>query len=183
MKKLLFLLIIFQWIASGCNRHHEPMVVTERIQYDVPIKSPEPDYDWWIQNLVGPQREQIVNLILSGAKSGKYKTYDYFFRPLSRGQVAAILSDTLVRKLRRETPPYELYDTVIITRIRNKDIVRLRFLEEWRTDPSTLQFEKVIKGVAPVARRIDQTGTVRWQPLFWIIPDEKDAETLRREAD
>ncbi len=183
MKKLVVFFIIVNWFFAGCRQHHEPVVVTKRIQYDVPIKNPDPEYDWWIQNLTGPRREQIVDLILDGAKSGKYKAYDYFFEPLSAKQVAGILSDTVVRKLRKETPPYELYDTTIITTIHPKDILRLRFLEEWRTDPSSLKFEKIIMGVAPIARRIDQFGNERWQPLFWIIPNAEDAASMRKSTE
>ena len=57
MKKLTIFLtaiLIMQLITSCMQKKRE--VVTEKIQYDVNIKSPDPDYDWWIQNLPGPQR-------------------------------------------------------------------------------------------------------------------------------
>ncbi len=179
MKRYIFpVLIIFLFVTS-CNRGHEPVLVTKKIQYDVNIKSPDPEYDWWIQNLVGPEREKIVTLIMEGAKAGKFKAYDYYYEPLTVKQVNDIIADTVAVKVQRDKPPYDIFDTLMIDRIENRDILRLRFMEEWRVNPKTLQFEKIVRGIAPVARRISQTGEVRWQPLFWIFPDDDFAKKLR----
>ncbi len=181
MKKSIFPVILFFLLLSSCGERDQPLLITKKIQYDVNIKSPNPEYDWWIQNLVGPQREEIVTLILDGAKTGKFKAYDYYYQPISKQEVASILSDTLIQKLRRTEPPYALYDTMVIHKITGKDVVRLRFMEEWRVNPKTLQFEKIIKGVAPVAKRIDAKGVIRWQPLFWIFPNKNTAQSLQNE--
>ena len=164
---------------ASCHSKNEE-IITQRIQYDVNIKSPNPDYDWWIQNLTGPQRERLVKTILQGAVSGKFKAYDYFYQPLDRQAVAHILSDTVVVKVRESYPPYAIKDTLIISHIRVKDIQRLRFMEEWYINPETMQFTKEIKGIAPVARRLDAEGNVRWQPLFWIFPDPKTVKNLQQ---
>lgn len=185
MRKYLLPLIFFAGIIpvlllfSSCHDRNEE-VITKRIQYDVNIKSIHPDYDWWIQNLVGPQREKLVKTILQGAVSGKYKAYDYFYNPLDKKAVSSILTDTLILKVREPEPPYALKDSIVVTHIRTGDIRRLRFLEEWRVDPETMQFTKMIKGIAPVARRIDAEGKIRWQPLFWIFPNAKTARNLRQ---
>jgi len=173
---LLFLGLLF----SACRQNREE-IITKRIQYDVNIKSPDPNYDWWIQNLAGEQREHLVRLLLKGAKSGKYPAYDYYYHPLSRQAVANILTDTIVRKLRRAKPPYDLRDTLIIERIQASDIQRLRFMEEWRVDRKNFAFEKKVVGIAPVARRFDQGGKLRWQPLFWIFPDKEFLNSLKDE--
>ena len=60
---LLFLVLLF----SACRQNREE-IITKRIQYDVNIKSPDPNYDWWIQNLAGEQREHLVRLLLRGLK-------------------------------------------------------------------------------------------------------------------
>jgi len=127
-----------------------------------------------------PQRENLVKAILQGAISGKYKAYDYFYNPLDKEEVSRILSDTMVLKVRETEPPYALRDSIVVTHIRAGDIQRLRFLEEWRIDRETMQFTKVIKGIAPIARRLDAEGNARWQPLFWIFPDPKTARKLRQ---
>lgn len=173
MKPLIFiasLLIVFVFVSS-CE-HNNSKLITKKIQYDVNIKSPSPDYDWWIQNLPGPDREEIVEMILEGAKSGKFKAYDYFHKPLNVNQVNSILKDTMVLHLMREEPPYEEYDTTIIHLIENADIQKLRFLEKWEINEGNLQMTKTIYAIAPVASRKDFNGIDRWQPLFWIYTDE-----------
>jgi hypothetical protein len=53
-------------------------------------------------------------------------------------------------------------------------------LEEWHIDPATLEFDKKILGIAPVARRTDDTGNERWQPLFWIYVDNDFIQKLKK---
>ena len=175
MKKQLksFALFILIVAVSSCQQGKKE-VVTERIQYDVNIKSPDPDYDWWIQNLPGPQREKLVGTILTGALDGKFQAYDYFNNPITAAEVSSILSDTTIIRLTQVEPPYESYDSLVIYNIVKEDILRIRFLEEWRMNPDDLSFEKKIVGIAPVARRVVM-DMERWQPLFWIYPD-KDFE-------
>ncbi len=172
-------IIVALSLFAGCRSKPEE-IITKRIQYDVNIKSPNPNYDWWIQNLVGPQREKLAETILRGAVSGKIKVYDYYYQPLNKQAVARILSDTIAIRVKETKPPYAVKDTLIIKHIGIKDIQRLRFLEEWRINPKTMQFTKIIKGIAPVARHFDAQGNVRWQPLFWIFPNLNTAKELQR---
>ena len=79
--KNIFLFLFVMIIASACEQNNKE-VIAEKIQYDINIVSPDPEYDWWIQNLPGPQRERFVNMIIDGALSGKYQAYDYFYSPL-----------------------------------------------------------------------------------------------------
>ena len=155
-------------------------IIAEKIQYDVSIKSPDPEYDWWIQNLVGPQREKLVNSLMDAAVSGKFKVYDYFNLELTPNQVRQLLSDTLFIQLTDEEPPYEERDTLIIETIERKDILKIRFLEEWKFNQNTLQIEKKVMGIGPVARRIDQNGNERWQPLFWIYTDNDFLQSFKQ---
>jgi len=180
MRNLIFFLatILFLQIVSSCDNSKKE-IVTEKIQYDVNIKSPDPDYDWWIQNLPGPQREKLVETLLTGALEGKFQAYDYYNNPISPAEVSTILSDTTVVRLTQVEPPYETYDSVIIYNIVSEDILRIRFLEEWRINPEDLSFEKKIVGIAPIARRV-VLGTERWQPLFWIYPDKKFEDNLKK---
>jgi hypothetical protein len=177
MKKYVLFLTLVIFVTS-CQQDKKD-IITEKIQYDVNIKSPNPDYDWWIQNLPGPQRDQLVDMILGGAQSGKFQTYDYFNKPMSAFEVSKILSDTSVLTLMGKEPPYEYYDTAIVYTIQREDILKIRFLEEWSIDPDNLKIEKKILGIAPVARRIDPMGIERWQPLFWIYTDEKFIQKIK----
>ena len=167
-------------VLAGCQPRKKGEVIANKIQYDVNIVSPDPDYDWWIQNLPGPQREKLVNMIIDGAKSGKFQAYDYFNQPITPGDVASILSDTTFLSMVDENPPYEEYDTLVVYNIKRADVLRIRFLEEWTIDPNTLQIEKKVLGIAPIARRYDAMGILRWQPLFWIYTDKDYVKTLQK---
>jgi len=163
----------------SCQQKTEQQLLTERIQYDVTIKSPSPDYDWWIQNLEGPAREKLVRMILEKAMKGEVQVHDYFNNPLESKQVGHILHDTMLLKLMRQEAPYEMYDTVVVHHIEPTDVLRIRFLEEWYIDPVSLQITKKVLGIAPVARRFDSEGIERWQPLYWIYTDERYPEKMQ----
>lgn len=181
MKKTHYILLMMAmlFLIMAC-RQSENEVVANKIQYDVNIKSPDADYDWWIQNLPGPQREMLVDMIISGAKSGKFRAYDYFNQPITPAKVAEILSDTTLVSIVDENPPYKETDTMMVYNIRRNDILRIRFLEEWTIDPATLKITKRVLGIAPVARRYDATGTELWQPLFWIYTDKDYIKQLNK---
>jgi hypothetical protein len=178
LKKTNLLLMISLMLAGIACQQAEKEIIANRIQYDVNIKSPNPDYDWWIQNLPGPQRELLVSTILDGALSGKYQAYDYFNNPISAFDVSKIMSDTSYLTLVNQDPPYDEKDTVVVNSILEEDILRLRFLEEWKLNPEDLTMDKKVLGIAPIARRVDITGIERWQPLFWIYTDDKFIKEL-----
>lgn len=163
--------VIGLFLLGSCGEGKRE-VIAEKIQYDVSIKSPDPAYDWWIQNLVGPEREKLVDYLMDGAISGKFQAFDYYNNPLTPKEILSILSDTMVMSIMENQPPYDFYDTVVVNTIEKQDILRLRFLEEWKINPGNLQFEKRVLGIGPVARRFDENGNERWQPLFWIYTDQ-----------
>lgn len=180
-KNIMYGLILFSLMsAASCNQKKETTVVTPKIQYDVFVKSPDPSYDWWIQNIAGPQREQLVATILNGALSGKYPAYDYYYKPISPQQVSRILNDTLRKTVQEKKPPYELKDTLIVKKITVKDILKLRFMEQWEVNEQNLTFEKKVMGIAPVARITDPSGNTRWQPLFWLFPNKTFLKQLKQ---
>ncbi len=181
MKRQLFILIVLALIIQSCKQEKpKGELITKKIQYDVNIKSPDPNWDWWIQNLVGPEREKLVNLIMDGALSGKFQAYDYFNEPISPAEIKMMLADTTYETLKRDYPPYEEYDTAVVIKINRSDIKRIRFLEEWRIDTNTMQFTKKVFGIGPVAQRPDFQGIMRWQPLFWIYTDKDFLKELKK---
>jgi len=177
MKKIIILVIAgltFGWLTS-CkdNTDKSKTVITERIQYDVNIKSPNPDYDPWVQNIDRRKRMAFVNMIMDAAYSGKIQAYDYFNNPITAEQVKSIGVDTIYQTLMRVYPPYDEYDTVIISKFELKDITKIRFLEEWYIDEDNLEIEKKITGIAPVIGKYDQSGNLLgFQPLFWLYLDK-----------
>ena len=123
MKQIHYVLILFFVIILASCQPNKNEVITNKIQYDVSIKSPDPEYDWWIQNLVGPERERLVEIIIEGAKSGKFDAYDYYNEPIDKYEVQALFSDTMFVEMMREVPPYELFDTIVVYNIYPKDIL------------------------------------------------------------
>ena len=87
------LMLIMITLMTSCQDEERETIAT-RIQYDVNIVSPDPAYDWWIQNLPGPQRERLVSLIIDGAVNGTFRAHDYFNNPITPMEVRRILSDT-----------------------------------------------------------------------------------------
>jgi len=162
-------------LATSCDRQAKRrlVLITDRIQYDVDIKTPDPDFDWWIQNIEGSKREVFIRQVMDAAYEGKVRTYSYFNAPLTPGQVREIgfRADTLT--FQRAVPPYDLYDTVVERRINLQDITRFRFLEEWYMAPKSYEITKKVTGIAPVIRVYEETGELRgYMPLFWIYFDE-----------
>lgn len=178
MKRVFVFAMIFTSILFlfSCNDNYEQ--VTKKIQYDVNIVSPDPEYDWWIQNLVGPDRDKLIDLIVDGAKSGRWQAYDYFNQPITAQEVRNLFADSIYATMVEKEPPYEFYDTLIVKNILKSDIKRLRFMEEWYIDPETLNFKKKILGLAPIAKRLDDQGIIRWQPMFWIYVDDDFLKTI-----
>lgn len=171
------------WIISvvllvflySCQQKQSKTLITQKIQYDVSIVSPNPAYDPWIQNIEESTRYELVSTILRVAYEGKIQAYDYFNKPLSLQELKSLGVDTTYRTLTRSTPPYAEYDTVITSKIEVSDITKIRFLEEWYLDEENLVIEKVIKGIAPVVDKYDHEGNfIGLFPLFWIYKDELD---------
>lgn len=164
----LFLAILFA--CSGNNGKQE--ILTEKIQYDVPVINGDPQLDWWVNNIEGSKREPFLQRIMQAAQKGDIKVYDYFNHPLSPSQILAIGSDTIYQALLRNYPPYDEYDTMIIRSISYRDIVKVRFLEEWTWNRKSLEMNKKILGIGPVIRK--EFGNESFnQLLFWIYLDER----------
>lgn len=180
MKKLILLTIVVLTGLYSCKKQTHQEVITKKIQYDVNIKSPSPDWDWWIQNIVGPDRDKLVDEIMDGALSGKFQAYDYFSDSIKPEDIRMMLADTFYLTVKRPEPPYDDYDTTVIMRITRDDIQRIRFLEEWTINPETMQFSKKVMGIGPVAHRYDLQGNERWQPLFWIYTDKDFIKSLKK---
>lgn len=148
-------------------------VLTERIQYDVLIKTPDQDFDWWVQNIEGSKRESFVKTFLDLASSGKVKTYDYLNLPLSKHQIDSIL-------VRYDTITNIDPRTNVATRVPVKEelniqqITKVRFLEEWNFDEKKLNFDKKVVGLMLMKENYGDSTELRgYSPLFWIYFDDK----------
>ena len=157
----------------SCNSANND-IVTERIQYDVRIKSPDSDMNWWEQNIEGIKRERLVKKIMEDAYAGKIQAYNYLNQPISAEDVKNIgkRDDTLF--MQSLQPPYEDSVTIIHERLKINDITKIRFLEEWCIDEKTLKIDKKVLGFAPMVEDYDDYGNKRgYKLLFWVYFDKR----------
>ena len=167
----MILIVIF----SGCHKEKEAELLATKIQYDVQINSADPQVGWWVNNLEGSKRDPFINRIMKAAENGDLQAYDYFNKPLTPQQVKSMQIDTVYRTLTHPYPPYDQYDTVVYFTLDYNDITKIRFLEEWRWNPKTLEIDKKVVGIAPVA--VIKYGDKEYnRPLFWIYPDNNYPE-------
>ncbi len=174
MKKLAFYLLALGliFVFTQCEEKESVnednrTIITKKIQYDVPIMNPDPNYDWWIKNIEGSDREALIKNIFERVLAGEVQAYNYYNEPLSLGQLGSIMVDTMHQTLMRNTPPYAEYDTTIILKIEPNDVTILRFLEEWKYDEITLQIDKKVYGISPVLEVLID-GQMVTRPLFWV---------------
>ena len=181
MRTLVFLLILWTLSLLSCQQKTASgEVITQRIQYDVDIKSPDADMDWWVQNLEGAQREALVRKILESTYAGEVRTWDVFHHEMQAEQVKAIGNRTDTITIQRPSPPYELYDTVLSKTLNISEISRIRFLEEWYLDPASLEIEKKVIGLCPMLESYGPDGNLRgYMPMFWVYFDPKYPDAFK----
>lgn len=173
IREILFYAILLVLTAfSSCMRHStNKEVLTSKIQYDVPVNNNDPQLDWWINNIEGSKREPFLQRIIQAAEKGDVKIFDYYNNALNSNQLSAILTDTVYLSLVRPYPPYEEYDTMVINSRTFRDISKIRFLEEWKWDPESLEIEKEVIAIGPVVQQ--KIGSESFnQLLFWIYLDK-----------
>ena len=146
-------------------------ILCNKIQYDVPVNNNDPQLDWWINNIEGSRREPFLKRIMESAENGEVKAYDYFNQPLTPAQVKSVGNDTIYQSLLRTYPPYEEYDTMIVQSISYRDISKIRFMEEWRWDKSSLEMHKKVIAIGPVIQK-ELGGEKFSQLLYWISLDK-----------
>lgn len=166
-----FCILVFA-LASCSRQDARQQLLTERIQYDVPVSSSDPQLDWWVNNIEGSRREPFLKRIVEAAEKGEVRVYDYFNEPLTPDQVLSLGTDTVYQTLLRSYPPYEEYDTMIVNRVTWRDITKIRFIEEWTWAPGDLQVSKKVLGLGPVIQR-QVAGESYNQLLFWIYTDDR----------
>lgn len=185
MKNLLKtgLMIIFaSFLLSACNGKKEEnnknkKVLTERIQYDVIIKLPNPEFDWWMQNIEGGKRETFVKTFIQLASSGKVKVYDYDNQPLSKHQIDSMLvwTDTIIN-----VDPETNKSTKVAVKeeLNIQKVTKVRFLEEWYLDENKLSFDKKVVGMM-LMKEHPRDSVMYYSPLFWIYFDDQYPAKLK----
>lgn len=153
--------------------------ITERIQYDVPIHNLNNKKDWWIENIEPQFRDKFLNTLMEAAYSDKYRLYDNFKTKLTAAELKNSLNFSDTIRLTQANPPYNEFDTVIVHKFDPKDIHSIRFIEEWKLSPISLEITKRIIGICPVVNSYDSNNEFRGiKPLFWIYFNEKYPECI-----
>lgn len=181
MKKIMILFLFSlsaTLISCGDNKqkpeNSNKKELSERIQYDVLIKTPDTDYDWWVQNLEGSKREAFVRTILDLAYEGKVKAYDYFNDPFTPEEVKAIGNRTDTISVQNPDDPSVEYDTVVKHELDIQTITKVRFLEEWYLDETNYSFDKKVCGVMLMRENYSDSLELRgYTPLFWLYFDKE----------
>ncbi len=171
MRRLVFIffLPVVMVLAGSCG-NKKGSVLTERIQYDVTITSPEKDLEWWVQNLENNKREIVVKSLVNVSKAGKNKVYDVLtYKEMTAEQIEERCKRKELMTLTRDYPPYEEFDTLVTNELQLSDITKIRFLEEWYLNEETGMITKKVIGMCPMLESYTESGELRGHlPLFWI---------------
>lgn len=180
-KMILFLVLTSAFVSCKRNSDLAENRVTQRILYDVAIINKDQDFDWWVQNIEGAKREELISDIFSAIVSGKVKAYDYItHKPMAKDEINSLLKHTDTISFESPQPPYEIIDSIIITELNKKDIEKLRFMEEWYMDKNTLAFNKKVVGICPMIAKYGNNSEFRgYMPLFWVFFDERYPEAIK----
>ena len=124
----------------------------------------------------------FITVILDGMKEGKITAYDIettdeLLNPISYNQFVNKQSDTVYRTFRRPYPPYDEYDTMIVSQFDPTQVMRCRIKEEWYFDKQRSQLMVRIIAICPVKMIELESGDRVPQPLFWV-PYESAREAL-----
>ena len=168
--------LIFPFCNSGKDNSDNTgkKVLTDRIQYDVLIKTPDPDLDWWTQNIEGSKRENFIRTFLKLASDGKVKAYDYYNNPMTPDEVKKIGNSVDTITIDDVKNPNSTYDTVIKNELNIQEVTKVRFLEEWYLDEKKMSFDKKVVGLMLMRENYGDSLQLRgYSPLFWIYFDDK----------
>lgn len=158
-------------------------LLDSRIQYDVYIRNPEQDVNWWVNNLEGIKREKLLGSIINVAYSGKVNVYDENNRLLTLEQVKAIGNEPTLLKTKTPNPPYN--DTIILieNQLNIQLVTKIRFIEEWYIDDQTLEIGKKVVGMTPLIEEYFEDNTFKgYKPLFSLYFDDKYPTVLLTNA-
>ncbi|MCX6272544.1 MAG: hypothetical protein NTU44_15265 [Bacteroidetes bacterium] len=171
--KILFLILPLILFLS-CEKKSSKKIITERIRYDVPVKSPMEGTAWWVENIEGSKREIFVKSIINAALKGDIQAYDTDNKAITKEKIKFLFSHSDSVYTVSPNPPYNDTMMVVKKEIHQEEITMVRFLEEWYMDEKTLEFDKKILGIAPVRNNYDEHGAFRGlEVLFWVYFDKE----------
>jgi len=158
-------------------------VITERITYDAYIINP---YDYkQIENynsINKGTRKKYIGLLYDLATSEETQAYDYFFEPITAKYINLMINCKDTISVMDPNPPYESHDTVVDASIHAEDVSKIRFMEKWSINTTTMQMKKEVIGVALLYSSYSEDGFFRgYVHMFWLFFDKDYQKKLRDE--
>ncbi len=116
--------------------------------------------------------KSFITVILDALKQGKITAYDVsntdeLLVPITYQEIIGRQTDTIHKIMRRSYPPYDEYDTTIITEFDPSKVMRLRLKEDWYFDKQRSQMLVRIEAFCPVIIK-EHNGQEVTEPLFWV---------------
>jgi len=114
----------------------------------------------------------FITILLDALKQGKLTAYDLsntdeLLIPITYQEIIGRQTDTIHRVMRRSAPPYDEYDTTIVTEFDPSKVMRLRLKEDWYFDKQRSQMLVRIEAFCPVMIK-EHNGQEVTEPLFWV---------------
>ena len=116
--------------------------------------------------------KSFITIVMDALKQGKITAYDIsstdeLLVPITYNEIIARQTDTIHKMMRRPYPPYDEYDTTIVTGFDPTQVLRLRLKEDWYFDSKRSQMLVRIEAFCPVMLK-DHNGQQVPVPLFWV---------------
>lgn len=116
--------------------------------------------------------KSFITIVMDALKQGKITAYDIsstdeLLVPITYNEIIARQTDTIHKMMRRPYPPYDEYDTTIVTGFDPTQVLRLRLKEDWYFDSKRSQMLVRIEAFSPVMLK-DHNGQQVPVPLFWV---------------
>jgi hypothetical protein len=164
------------------KRNTDNEIVVSKISFDVVIdntlffvsESYGQQLPFYFMNIEPPIKSLITNALLDAGLEKRTPTYDYFFTEMTDKDLENIeyKTDTLIF-IDPENPQI-MHDSIIERVLDRNSIHRIKFIEEWSIDKTTLQFHKTVIAVCPSSISYDEYGEYKgFKFLFWLLFDKQ----------
>jgi hypothetical protein len=155
-------------------------IITERITYDAYIVNPFDYKQIENYNSINKEaRKKYINLLFDIATNEETQAYGYFFEPISATDIELMINVKDTISIMEIEPPYESYDTVVDVSIKAEDVSKIRFMERWSINTSTMQMKKEVIAVALLYSSYDEAGYFRgYVHMFWLFFDKEYQKKL-----
>ncbi len=117
--------------------------------------------------------KSFIMVLLDALKEGGQMTAydisntDELLVPITYNEIVGRQIDTIHNIGRRPYPPYEEFDTMIITNFDPSKVMRLRIKEDWYFDKQRSQMMVRIIALCPVLI-VERDGQEQTSPMFWV---------------